>query len=518
MSLPVRIQDNNVIQVQIRICPAKIVAIALLLYCPLGFANWPFASPDPRIGYAEDHLIIKFRPAHAQAFATLHRTNVLADLTQELNDPSVEVVDAFPENGAQGGKPDLNRFKFLKLKSRTKPDEVIKRLTRHPLVEYIELDHVGTGGATPNDPNYVSQWHLPKIAAPNVWDITTGSSNTIVAVLDTGLNNSNGEFTGRTVGGYDFVQNDSNPADDHGHGTAGAGVIAANANNSTLVAGVDWKCKIMPIKVLDANNSGFYSWWASGLDWAVAHGCKVANLSAGGGSSDTTLKQSILNAISNGVILVTITHNDGVGTIRFPGNLTNCITVGATDQQDRKSAFSNYGPEIDLVAPGTNIVTVWYTGGVGYWWGTSFSAPQASGVAALLASLKPSITHEQVQTLLCAGAEDQVGDANDLAGFDNYYGWGLLNAYNTLLLAQTQPSATRSNAQVILSWRSPTNAVSKKPYRIEFANGSSGPWTTLTTSSNFTYGMTNTSWRDTGSETGGLPAASRFYRVKIVSQ
>jgi hypothetical protein len=142
MSLPVRIQGNNVIRVQIRICPAKIAAIALLLYCPLGFANWPFASPDPRIGYAEDHLLIKFRPSHVATFATLHRTNVLADLTRELNDSSVEVVDAFPENGAQGGKPDFHRFKFLKLKSGTKPHEVIKRLTGHPLVEYIELDHV----------------------------------------------------------------------------------------------------------------------------------------------------------------------------------------------------------------------------------------------------------------------------------------------------------------------------------------------------------------------------------------
>jgi subtilisin family serine protease len=198
--------------------------------------------------------------------------------------------------------------------------------------------------------------------------------------------------------------------------------------------------------------------------------------------------------------------------------LTNCITVGATDQQDRRCAFSNYGPQIDLVAPGTNIVTVWYTGGLGNWWGTSFSAPQVSGVAALLASLKPNITHEQVQTLLCAGAEDQVGDANDTAGFDNYYGWGRLNGYNTLLLAQTQATATRSNSQVILSWRSPTNAANKKPYRIEFASIPSGPWTTLTTSSNFTYGVTNTCWRDNGTETGGLPVASRFYRVRIVSQ
>ena len=254
------------------------------------------------------------------------------------------------------------------------------------------------------------------------------------------------------------------------------------------------------------------------MNWAVSHGCKVLNLSAGGSSSDATLTQAILNAISNNVIFVTITHNDGAGTIRYPGNLTNCITVGATDASDRRTSFSNYGPQIDLVAPGTNIYTVWYSGGLSFWWGTSFSAPQVSGVAGLLAALNPAITHEQVQTLLCAGAEDQLADANDTAGFDNYHGWGRLNAYNTLLLAQTRASATRSNSNTILSWRSPTNAASRQPYRIDYAHAVTGPWTTLNSSTNFTYGTTNTTWKDNGTETGGLPTTNRFYRVKVVRQ
>lgn len=504
---------------QTRFSPSNCAFLALFLFAPVAAAGWPFAPPDPKAHYASDRLIIKFHPLAAQNFAANHKADVLAELTRELNVPGVEVVEAFAESGGVTRPADFSRFKFLKLSPPAQPLEVIRQLTGHPLVDYVEVDHVGQGGATvPTDPSYSSQWHLPKIAMPYAWDLTTGSSNVIVAVLDTGLNNSNGEFTGRTVPGYDFAYNDADPADDFGHGTAVAGVIAANANNGVLVAGVDWKCQVMPVKVLDANNNGLYSWWAAGLDWAVAHGCKVANLSAGGASSSATLTSSIRNAISSGVIFVTITHNDGAGTIRFPGNLTDSITVGATDAQDRRTSFSNYGSQIDLVGPGTNIYTVWYTGGISYSWGTSFSGPQVSGVAALLAALNPSLKQAQVETLLCAGAEDQVGDATDTPGFDNYYGWGRLNAYNTLLLAQTRITATRSNNDVLLSWRSPTNAAGKKPYAIEYATSTAGPWTSVNPSTNFTYGSTNTVWRDNGTETGGVPSPNRFYRVRVVKQ
>lgn len=129
------------------------------------------------------------------------------------------------------------------------------------------------------------------------WDITHGTTNVIVAVLDSGLTPS-AEFTNRLVAGYNFVSNTTDTTDDHGHGTAVAGVILANANNTNLVAGVDWYCRLMPIKVLDANNTGLYSWWAQGIDFAVTNGAKVINLSAGGSSTSTTLTRTITNAIA----------------------------------------------------------------------------------------------------------------------------------------------------------------------------------------------------------------------------
>jgi subtilisin family serine protease len=223
------------------------------------------------------------------------------------------------------------------------------------------------------------------------------------------------------------------------------------------------------------------------------------------------LANAISNAIAQGVIFVTITHNDGRGVIRFPGNLSTCITLGATDQQDRRAGFSNYGPQIDLCAPGTNIYTVSLSGTLQFWWGTSFAAPQAAGVCGLLLSLRPNLTHEQARLLLCAGAEDAVGDATDTPGFDNYYGWGRLNAYNSLLLAQTRVDSVQwSNGAPVLSWPSPFNASNRQPYQVDFQDTLNGAWTTIAETNQFAYTTNRTSWTDTN----GV-ATARFYRVRL---
>jgi subtilisin family serine protease len=348
------------------------------------------------------------------------------------------------------------------------------------------------------------------IETPLAWDITQGSSNVLVAVLDSGLSPS-AEFAGRVVPGYNFAYGTADTTDDHGHGTAVAGTVAATGNNATVVAGVDWHCRLMPVKVLNSANNGLYSWWAQGIDFAVNKGAKVINLSAGGSGSSTLLTSAITNAIAHGTIFVTITHNDGTGVIRYPGNLTNCITVGATDEHDRRTGFSNYGPEIDLCAPGTNIYTVSQAGTLTYWWGTSFSAPLVTGTCALLAALRPEISHDEARLLLCAGAEDGVGDATDTTGFDNYYGWGRLNAYNSLLLAQTRVDRVSwSNHVVRLSWPSPANASNKQPYQVQFKNTVTAAWTTATAPAAFVYTTNRTSWSQTN-----IAASAQFYRVRL---
>ena len=299
----------------------------------------------------------------------------------------------------------------------------------------VELDGVGFAGAVPNDPSYHLQWNHQNIQSEPAWDMTQGNSSIVVAVLDTGINTTLTEFSGRIVSGYDYANNDSDPADDQGHGTKVASVIAATGNNGTDIAGVDWNCGIMPVKVLHSSGTGYYSWWASGVDFARTNGANVINLSAGGGGSSSSLTNAINNALNADIVFVTITHNDGTSTITYPGNLPQVITVGATDRNDTRAYFSNWGPEIDLVAPGTgSIITLDINGALSIGTGTSYAAPQVAGAAALLLSLDPNLTESEVADLLISGVDD-VGST----GFDEFYGWGRLNIYNSLSLVTPIP-------------------------------------------------------------------------------
>ena len=510
-------------------CTRLVWITILLIQAARVFAQQPFQATA-----AQDHVLIKFKADLSARFSTLPAADALQVLASQINLPGAELREPAVNQLLRHHGPgqalnppvDLDRFLYLRLPRGMTVAECVARLQHHPWVEYVEPDGIGTGGTIiPNDPDFPEQWHHQNheqpsacISTPDAWDITEGSSNVIVAVLDTGLTDATSEFSDRTIPGYNFAYTNSNTADDYGHGTAVTATLGANADNANLVAGVDWHCRLMPLKVLDKNNSGLYSWWAQAVDFAVAHGCKVINLSAGGGSIDATLTRSITNAIARGVIFVTITHNDGAGVIRFPGSLTNCITVGATDEADQRCGFSNYGPQIDLVAPGTNIVTISTIGSLSIWWGTSFSAPLVSGVSALLAAVRPGITQNEVHTLLCAGAEDGVGDATDTPGFDYYYGWGRLNALNSLLLAQTRVDEIQvlTNRTVQLSWRSPGNASNKQPYQVDFRTSLTNSWTPLNPASGFSYQTNRTYWTDDGTLTGtnyGAPA--KFFRVRV---
>ena len=421
-----------------------------------------------------------------------------------------------PDAESRGGKEHF----VLRLPPGLKPKDCLEQLRNHANLEYAELDYVATAaGGAPNDPDFGLQWHHnnPGGAVPAdiqslaAWELTRGSSNIVVAVLDTGINAGLEEFSGRLAPGYDFVNRDANPNDDNGHGTEVAGVLGANGNNGQLIAGVDWNCRIMPVKVLASDRSGLFSTLADGIYWAVDHGARVITLSAGGLDNNLTLSNAVNYALESGVTFVAAAHNDG-GAIRFPARMDGVIAVGATTQTDRRASFSNFGPELSLVAPGTNIYTFGRSGVRVRDWGTSLAVPQVAAAVSLLLSVRPDLKPEQIGELLCAGADDQVGVAwEDLPGFDPHHGYGRLNLRAALELARTTLTVSATGGEVVVRWGSPANAVQKRSYALEGAEKPDGPWTFLAGGEAIRSAGAFSEWSMEILEEGG----PKFFRVSV---
>jgi subtilisin family serine protease len=308
-------------------------------------------------------------------------------------------------------------------------DDVVARLSADPSVEFAEPNTTVHATLTPNDPLYASYQSakLTQIGVPPAWDATTGGAGTTVAVIDTGVDATHEDLSGRVLAGYNFVANNTNAADDDWHGTFVAGIIAAGGNNSKGIAGVCWTCKILPVKVLDASGNGTMFAAAQGIDWAVAHGAKVINMSFGGDAADQGLQTSVNNAWNAGVVLVGASGNDDHGAVLYPAAFSNVVAVGSVSGANGLSSFSNIGPELDLVAPGESVMSTvcgcgGNTKGYGTGSGTSFATPEVAGIAALMIGAGTTSNATIVSTLKST--------ATDLgaAGFDNSFGSGLVNA------------------------------------------------------------------------------------------
>jgi thermitase len=334
----------------------------------------------------------------------------------------------------------LSRIYVFTLAPSSDPQQALAVLAADPAVEYAELDFVGYGAGAPGDVYFSQQWGLHNtgqsggepdadIDAPEAWDVTTGVTSTVLAVIDTGADLDHPDLAGKIVPGYDFANDDATPQDDHGHGTHVAGVAAAATDNAIGVAGVCPDCRIMPLKGLNSENWGYYSWWVSAIEYAVDHGADVINMSMGGVDSSQTLHDAVLYAYSADVPIVAAMMNDGDSTSYYPAVYTETIAVGATNRLDHRWASSNFGDHIDLVAPGAAIWSALWDDTYACWDGTSMAVPHVTGVLGLIESIQPDYTVEEVRAVLKDTADDQVGPSNeDKKGWDQYFGSGRLNA------------------------------------------------------------------------------------------
>jgi len=353
---------------------------------------------------------------------------------------------------------------------------MVRALRNRPGVVFAEPNYIRTTTAEPDDPLYTRQWHYPLINLPDAWGITRGSSEVVVAVIDTGVLLDHPDLQGQLVSGYDFISDpsvsgdgdarDSNPDDpgDSGgiggssfHGTHVAGTIAALTDNHAGVAGVAWNAKVMPLRAIGAGG-GYDSDIADAIRYAaglevdgvasLAEPVAVINLSLGSSSYSRTLESACAAARAEGVIIVAAAGNDGSSTPSYPAAFDGVVSVSAVGIDGSLASYSNYGETIDVAAPGgdsgdedgdgypdsvlstcgddsSGTIEMVYA----FYNGTSMAAPHVAGVAALMKSLYPGLTPDQFDALLQGGyLTRDLGDR----GRDDEFGWGLIDAYKAV--------------------------------------------------------------------------------------
>lgn len=285
-----------------------------------------------------------------------------------------------------GGKVvDVTRD-FTVVKVDGHAEDAVKNFEQLDTVEYAEPNVTFHASYVPNDPAYSKQYAPQKVGAEQAWDTTQSSSSVKIAVIDTGVDYYHPDLAGKVIKGADFVDDDNDPIDENEHGTHVAGIAAANTNNGVGIAGLAPKASILAVRVLDAEGSGTLDDVAQGIRYAADQGAQVINLSLGGSLGTKTLEEAVNYAFSKGSVVVAAAGNSGVMLPSYPAFYSNAIAVAATDKNDQKASFSNFGTWVDIAAPGVDIYSTTPNNQYASFSGTSMASPVVAGVAGLLAA------------------------------------------------------------------------------------------------------------------------------------
>ena len=387
----------------------------------------------------------------------------------------------------------------------------------------VTLDAWPASGS-PNDPLYSSnQPDLPLIGVPTAWQMTTGSASVIVAILDTGTTASHEDLAGIAfVSPWNAITGAAGAADDQGHGTHVTGTIAAQANNARGIAGIAPGVGIMPVKVLDASGGGYFSTFLDGVDYAVARGAKIINMSLGGtldAASVAAMQPTFDAAHAAGVTVIAAAGNDGDGRIRYPCAFDHVVCVAATDNSDGRATFSNANAYVDISAPGVSQASTYPSFGCEgspacYWLmsGTSMATPHVAGVAALVLSAHPTASPDEVEAALESTAADR-----GTPGRDDTFGYGRVDAAAAVaalptpsptpsptpdvtpptMTALSAPSLVRSANAAFTATFAGSDNVGVTAYEMRTRKGASGSWsapTTRTSTSRTFSGLAAGTW------------------------
>jgi thermitase len=384
---------------------ALVIAILLISSFPTIVFAAPPDNPTPLSDFSSQQILVKFKAdVTLPEVAQIHR-QLGGQVKETIRNIGVQVVTV--PKGQEKAKA--------------------KAYSANAKVAYAEPDFMAQALGNPDDQYFGVQWGLAKIEAPEAWNVTTGSRQITIAVLDTGVDVDHPDLANKIISNMKFC-NSATTDDVYGHGTHVAGIIAAITNNGVGVAGLGYRCTIMNVKVLDDSGMGAYSWLVSGIVWAADNGAKIINLSLGAPYASSALEDAVNYAWGKGVVVVAAAGNNGDTTPMYPAYYTNCVAVAATDLNDALASFSNYGDWVDVAAPGVSVYSTLKDNGYGYKSGTSQASPHVAGLAALIFTV---VGDSNGNGLLNDEVRSQIQATCDEIGVSGI-GSGRINAYRAV--------------------------------------------------------------------------------------
>ncbi len=479
------------------ICTLLITTIILPITTSVKIKNFNNSNQTPEIynDYVPGEFVVKFKEGIDLVFS--RSNNIIYTGIASIDDLNkdykvYDIAGTFTNTIIKPKNPELfksiglDRIYTFKVDKDVNIFNAIKTYEKNPYIEAVDVSGFGHACIIPNDPHFGKQWGFHNtgqasgtpdadIDGPEGWDLQMGNGNIIVAIVDSGIDYNHQDLATRIwinriedingnlvvdpsdfngidddgngyiddLRGWNFILNNSNPMDDHynSHGTHCAGIAGANTFNNVGVAGTLWSCQLMPLKAMYGNN-GTIMWAhaAPAIIYAADNGAQVISMSFAGSSDNITLKAACDYAYASGCVLVAAIGNHGSSAPYIPAKYNSVIAVGATNRNDTRWSSSAYGSHISVVAPGVEIYSTMRNNQYGYMTGTSMATPMVAGLAGLIIAEYPSLTNADIKSLITLTAEDQVGNlTEDVLGFDNYYGYGRVNAYIALYAAPLKP-------------------------------------------------------------------------------
>lgn len=404
-------------------------------------------GPDAFGGYTTDYVLVRFKHGQVPQALKLGASRTGAPMVDQLSQRwRVSRIDPIQPTGY--GDPvlaerlGLSRTYEFRVPHGTDVIHMAQAYQKLPNVEFAEVDGIGGIAYTPNDSLISNCYGLNNtgqtggtagadIRAFSAWDIWKGGANITLAIVDTGADWNHVELQGKLIPGWNTYDNNSNTQDGHGHGTHTSGTAGANSDNGIGIAGVSFGVKIMPVRVLSSGGSGTEAQCGAGLVWAADHGANICSMSLQYYQGTQTFHDNVDYAFNKGVLLIAANGNNQGNLIAYPAKFSNCLGIAATTDTDAWAGFSNYGPECDLAAPGEDVYSLKLGGGYTTMSGTSMATPHVSGLASLVWSFDRGLTNTEVYEDIRTTVDDK-----GAAGWDQFYGWGRVNAQKAILEAK----------------------------------------------------------------------------------